>query len=614
MAMAAQPFGQFGGATAVATAPTMPQTTTRVHEPAPQMSSSPRTYRRKKSKAPLIMVVLLIGGVAGLYFTGKLDRFIKRGSAVAKGGAAAGTKTPPTTPPAATGAATSTPAATEMAKVDPAKANDAAKKAAEATAALSAPEDPREKIVPIKDPVWESPTKGAPLEPKYLISGAQAIIALRPAQLMKNPESEKLLDSSVTGNLGAWIREGLPKELGLPLEKLDQVVISVLDNGAEAPKLAYRVQTTDPVAFEALQAAWGNPGQQMAGDKTFYEKDGVSYYGSPSGGQKLFVVGPSDVMKDVIESDGAATSLPLDIEVMLKQTDADRTITAIFVPRTILAPGKPVFTGTAKLYPEQLEKFLSDPDGSGELPKSVLASLNLKDALFLELRIYDQFTSSANETRSIAYEGKLKQITKQIKTLLLSFPLSKYSQPILVDFEDRLRQMLAMLRVGSAEKQIVARAYLPATAASNLAMSTYLATIEHPEGGFSPDGDKGQPIKPVEAVASGPEGKLQKKTSLAFERNTLEYSVNTLGDDIGLPIKLHLASMSIEGITQNQSFGLDETDKPALSILKTILLKASPAGKLVYCITKDAAGEDIVMVCTRVGAASNKWTIPADMK
>ena len=565
-----------------------------------RMPSGPTRYaRRRRSKMPQVIGLALVVGVGiGLWKAGMLDKFIKPSAATNN---TAGTSTPAKTEPAKT-------AGTEMAS---------ATATPEPPTIPTAPEDSREKIFALKEPVWESPTKGPAIEAKYLAPGAQAVISIRLAALLKHPEGEKLTDGGVTGGLGTWLRETLPKSVGLTGDKIEQVVISLLDNGAAPPKAAYWVRTTEPVASEALVAAWGNPAEKMDGDKKFYTKDGVAYYVPASGEQRQYFIGPDPEVIDVIKMDGASP-LPLELELMLKQTDSTRTVSIAFVPRVMLANGKPVFPGPAHLLREPTETFFLAADGSGELPKAVLLSLNLGDAMFAELRIHDPTAGPQNDAPAAVVESRIKAFPRQMRGYLLSFPLSTYSRPVLQNFEDMLRTLETNARVGLAEKEVVARAYLPAVALHNIAMSSYLALIDNPASGYV-DGAGGSSgggeMKPAATlIAAGAEGKLKKMTSLAFERNTLEMSIVMLSDDIGVPMTIRGTELQIEGITKNQSFALAEENKPAVEILKTIMMKASPANKLVYVIVKNDAGEEEIYITTRVAAANNKWKIPADLE
>ena len=63
-----------------------------------------------------------------------------------------------------------------------------------------------------------------------------------------------------------------------------------------------------------------------------------------------------------------------------------------------------------------------------------------------------------------------------------------------------------------------------------------------------------------------------------------------LFEDIGIKYEILGSDMQLEGITKNQSFGLDEHDKPAEEILQKIMRLANPDGKLVYVIKPKAPG------------------------
>ena len=199
----------------------------------------------------------------------------------------------------------------------------------------------------------------------------------------------------------------------------------------------------------------------------------MAYYIPASGEQRQYFIGPDPEIMDVIKMDGASP-LPLELELMLKQTDSTRTVSIAFVPRVMLANGKPVFPGPAHLLREPAETFFLAADGSGELPKAVLLSLNLGDAMFAELRIHDPTAGPQNDAPAAVVESRIKAFPRQMRGYLLSFPLSTYSRPVLQNFEDMLRTLETNARVGLAEKEVVARAYLPAVALHNIAMSSYL--------------------------------------------------------------------------------------------------------------------------------------------
>ncbi|MFM8986076.1 MAG: hypothetical protein ACKONH_08475, partial [Planctomycetia bacterium] len=73
----------------------------------------------------------------------------------------------------------------------------------------------------------------------------------------------------------------------------------------------------------------------------------------------------------------------------------------------------------------------------------------------------------------------------------------------------------------------------------------------------------------------------------------------------GLP-----ADLQLEGITTNQAVGLDETDTTAEAVLRAVLAKANPDGKLVFVVRKKD-GQETIEITTRAAAQKRGDTLPA---
>jgi len=110
------------------------------------------------------------------------------------------------------------------------------------------------------------------------------------------------------------------------------------------------------------------------------------------------------------------------------------------------------------------------------------------------------------------------------------------------------------------------------------------------------------------------EEQLRKRITITFPRNTLEVALKLLSGDIGVPLVIRSGDLQLEGITKNQSFGMDERDQPAEAILLTILKRANPDGKLVYIIENQPDVGERIVVTTRAAAASRGDTLPAALR
>jgi hypothetical protein len=73
--------------------------------------------------------------------------------------------------------------------------------------------------------------------------------------------------------------------------------------------------------------------------------------------------------------------------------------------------------------------------------------------------------------------------------------------------------------------------------------------------------------------------------------------------------------LQLEGITKNQSFGLDEKDKTVGEILRKIMLLANPDGKLVYVIKPaQPGGPETLFITTRAAAAKRGDKLPPELE
>ena len=117
-------------------------------------------------------------------------------------------------------------------------------------------------------------------------------------------------------------------------------------------------------------------------------------------------------------------------------------------------------------------------------------------------------------------------------------------------------------RTGEEHRQGLLRAYLPLHAGHNLVMATELALFAAPRGVLAWRLEPKFLQRP-----SGPAEGRSRKSRSASPRDTLEKSMEMLGREIDTEIVILGGDLQLEGITKNQSFGLDERDKPAEEIL-----------------------------------------------
>lgn len=473
-----------------------------------------------------------------------------------------------------------------------------------------------ETVKGIDEPIWESPTHGTRLDLAYLAFGAQVVVTLRPAELLQQPEAERLLDPRTLGPLSDLLKKDLPALAGTGLENMRQVVIGLLDGSPGPPRLCFVVQTVQPVAKEDLLKAWGDPTATKSRDapnkETFYSKNGRSYYLPKTEGGQRIVMAPEQEMPDILLANGLAPELRLQMEVLLEKSDDQRLFNLLIAPDFLFTSGKTLFSGPAERLKAPLDDFLTieTEDKRFELPKAVLLSLDLRDErLFLEMRMDNSSKVKPSPVLARDALDKVRGLQKLVSHYVRDLYLSPYSKPVLWDYPEMVLSLVQQTVCGLDDKQVVLRACLPDKSAHNLALGAYLSLLETPGAGDAVVATNDEPKKALTVNE-----RLDQKIPLSFPRNTLEKSMELVGEEIGATIIILGSDLQLDGITKNQSFGIDEPEQPARQILQKIMKLANPAGKLIYVVKpKEGSDEEVIYITTRAAAAKRGDKLPPEL-
>ncbi len=336
-----------------------------------------------------------------------------------------------------------------------------------------------------------------------------------------------------------------------------------------------------------LVAAWKNP-KPAAANPAFYSGGQYAYYLPTAGENKVFSVMPLQEMKDAEEQASDRTDDPVEMgkemDKLAKQTDRDRTFTLLFSPTWLNGPGKSLLDGPFAALRDPLNDFLGDE------VRAVALSLNWGADFFAELRAY----SSVDGPQELArrFRERIGQLSDRVDSYVAALNPGPYSRRILTRFPEWLRLASEYTRVGEDENQALARCYLPSPAGHNLLMASELLLSQGVGGGAMASAAPKKPAGPADA--------LKQKITLSFARNSLETTIDLLSKEIDTEFVIVGGDLQLEGITKNQPIVLDEKDKPAGEILRTVMLKANPDGKLVYVFRpKEPGGKDVIFITTR---------------
>ena len=236
----------------------------------------------------------------------------------------------------------------------------------------------------------------------------------------------------------------------------------------------------------------------------------------------------------------------------------------------------------------------------GEDVKAAAVSLHFADDFYAEVDAVTSLDLPAAKAAPVLAE-RLAQLPDDVEAYCTRLAPDPYGGRLVMRLPGMLRSLTANLRAGAEPNGVVLNVVLPRPAGHNIALAAELALAQSPLG-----------VAPVAAAtasaATDALGKLEKKMTLVFAKDTLEKTIQMISDEVGVPMEIVGPDLQLEGITKNQSFGLDEQDKSAKAILKVVLQKANPDGKLVYVVTKQD-GAEAILITTRAAAEKRRDTL-----
>ncbi|HEX4143103.1 MAG TPA: hypothetical protein VHY91_06105 [Pirellulales bacterium] len=446
--------------------------------------------------------------------------------------------------------------------------------------------------------LWAAPTSGPPLNLGYLPAGPQAILALRPAELVGSVEGAKMLEAlgPASGTAAATIQA----MTFCQWPELEQLQIGLYPVETGPVQAAFVARLAPGITAETWTERLPNRKPAKHAGKHYIQSGDWAYYLPEAESGRLIVIAPPAEIEKVIDAGGPQWTK--EMERLLADTDEQRHFTILGEPLLLLSgAGRTIFVGQLERLAMPLRRFL------GARVQAALVSGQVGDELFLELRAYGQ---ADVDPRQLAahYREELAALPGQFDAYLGTLEPQPYGQAVLQRLPKMLDQLQRFTRSGAEHHQAVLRCYLPAVAGHNLLMGTELALAEVPKsagkegkGGGKKSGD----------VATA----LAKKVSISFPRDTLEKSLEMLSTEIGVEIVILGSDLQLEGITKNQSFSLDERDQPAVEILTKILKLANSDGKLVYVIKpREAGSEPILFVTTRAAVKKRGETLPPELE
>lgn len=450
---------------------------------------------------------------------------------------------------------------------------------------------------PLGPPLWESPTSGEPIDLAYLPPGVQIVFAIRPAALVTHPEGNKLLDA--LGKWAEYLRKDLVEFAGTSLNNIERVSVGLLDNSPNAPQLGWVIWTAEPISWDQRLDQWeGGEAFELLGQRVF-QRDELIFFAPREGKDRQLVVVPRSAAEDVIASSGKPPRLRRELEVLAEQSDDQRMINVLFAPNFLFTGAKQLFADEGESLKQPLAEFLGSDARGG------LFSLHLDDDLFLELRL-EASGDVLPLVMAKKWRERVHEIPARVSSHVWSLNPSPYSQKMLAQLPRMIEAFEKYTRAAVEGRETILRCYLPVAAAHNLVLGTQLALLET-------NGSTQLVLQPSNEPTMEVAERLKQPYALSVPRGPLDQVIAQVSLDLGVEITILGSDLQLEGITKNQSFGLDIEDSTYAGVLQEILKLANPDGKLVYVIQSTGeGGEEMINITTRAAAAARGDTLPPE--
>lgn len=433
--------------------------------------------------------------------------------------------------------------------------------------------------------LWVSPTAGQPLALNYLPLGTQLLLHVRAAELARHSEADRI--AAALGPWGTQVVRQLNELSGLELDEIESLTVAVHSTMRGELHTTLRIELAKSISLPELT-----------------DHESHVCFAPASADGRLLVCCHADDLAELKGQGDEPALFPRDMQRLLDHTDRQRMVTLVFPTRFLKTEGHKLLDESAEALGEVVAEF------AGDDALAVALSAHWGEQFFLELQ-----SGVALNVRAHRYGAKLREwipsATANLQAALAAEPVHPFGREVVERFPAMLQLLGRYARTGEANGVSVVRCYLPIAAGHNLLMASELLLSLPGEGEL---------VAGAATVPKALREKLATVTSMSFAKDTLEQALTLLSEDIGAKIEIVGRDLQLEGITKNQSFGIDLRDLPAEKILQAVLAQANPdrtatglsdvKQKLVYVLRGANSADGVIVVTTRVAAEKRGDALP----
>ncbi|HUP80792.1 MAG TPA: hypothetical protein VM260_19735 [Pirellula sp.] len=485
--------------------------------------------------------------------------------------------------------------------------------------------------------LWAPPQAGLPYSLEMFPAGLEAMVIVS-----GNAWNHR---GGLSG-VGRWWVDSQPELAkmitGLPLlsdERINSVAIALYPSKTPGvPQAFFRISYTERIAIDTLVQSIPGYSLQLFDPKSPAKKGFWSNESRPSAIAiamdemqtegptmiKRAVVGPEELMITLPELNGGPAPLRRQLETLLKSTDSRADLSVLFAPSFIFGDGRELLWSVPR-FQEVLRNSID------ESMQAVAFTTTVGSRWYLEIRML------GSETRDAA------KFTASLKSSLLGVPdsfekvlssgktLHPYWRALGLRYPQMMRTLNRYGRFGFEDGQVVANAYLPTDAFSNIVVASWMALNSSSDEAVSAIAAKPKP--PTHQSPKSIEAILEAKITVGFEQESLESALQLIASEVsesvlgGAPISMAINGTAFqkEGITRNQQLrAFKQNGVPLRTVLTDLVRHANPVTtvqspterdqKVVWLVLENAVrpGEKKIELTTRIWSETNKVQLPRE--
>ncbi len=494
--------------------------------------------------------------------------------------------------------------------------------------------DPRLELYRIvssgKDTLWAPPAAPQPLALNLLPPGGQMFLSFHPQTLLTTATTKTLL-SALGQDVTPWL-SNVVLRVGQPLELISQCTVAFYAE-AEQPVTCLRIRLEQPQLLSALKTAWGITGEEKVGEQTLLTNaSGESFYVASQPLTDIqsvseFSLGPTSLMREVAEVEGAIGPLVTQMEKLWQASDSAADISLLLAPSYLFSEGKSLLNQAPKRFAAQVKGLL------GNDMRAALVQTRLEPQWYIETQfvgLQDRDTGRISEDLRQRILGS----STVAEEWLVSESAHPYWRPLALRFPQMLRTLGEQARFGVEGGVAIANAYLPSEAATNILLASWIAW----QDGATLASDAAAVASPTAMTeAAKPltlDEYLGRSIKLSFDQEPIEVALKLVGDEANAnlpagtpPWRFELDGGAFEkaGITRNQQLrDFKHVDKPVREALTAIAKRGNPVTtvtdtrdkdqRLIWVVRDDPQqpGQKLVSLTTREAAAADSIVLPVE--